>query len=79
MAQVVADRRDIDFVLHEQLKVEELCHSELFSEFNKKTVEMIVSEARAFAVKEMLPLLKEADETGVYVSKRHGQGTGVLS
>ena len=64
MAQVVADRRDIDFVLHEQLKIEELCHSELFSEFNKKTVEMIVSEARAFAVKEMLPLLKEADETG---------------
>jgi hypothetical protein len=27
MAQVIADRRDIDFVLHEQLKVEELSNT----------------------------------------------------
>jgi len=35
MAQQIADRRDVDFVLHEQLNVEELSKHELFAEFNK--------------------------------------------
>ncbi len=33
MAQLIADRRDVDFVLHEQIKMVE---HELFEEFNKK-------------------------------------------
>ena len=36
MAQLIADRRDIDFVLHEQLEVEKLTKAEKFSEFGKK-------------------------------------------
>ncbi len=64
MAQLVADRRDVDFVLHEQLNVEQLSQFEKFEEFNKKTVDMVVSEARNLAVKELLPCLKEADEEG---------------
>ena len=34
MAQQIADRRDVDFVLHEQLHVEELSKHDLFAEFN---------------------------------------------
>ncbi len=64
MAQQVADRRDVDFVLHEQLKVEELSQYEQFEDFNKKTIDMVVSEARNLALKELLPYLKEADEEG---------------
>lgn len=64
MAQVVAERRDVDFVLHEQLKVETLSQYEQFSDFNKKTIDMVVSEARNLAIKELLPLLKEGDEEG---------------
>ncbi|WDP90924.1 MAG: acyl-CoA dehydrogenase [Desulfobacter sp.] len=64
MAQQVADRRDVDFVLHEQLKVEELSKYERFEDFNKKTIDMVVSEARNLALKELLPHLKEADEEG---------------
>jgi hypothetical protein len=64
MAQVVADRRDVDFVLHEQLNVEQLSQFEKFEEFNRKTVDMVVSEARNLAIKELLPYLKEADEEG---------------
>jgi alkylation response protein AidB-like acyl-CoA dehydrogenase len=64
MAQVVADRRDVDFVLHEQLNVEQLSQFERFEEFNKKTIDMVVSEARNLAIKELLPYLKEADEEG---------------
>jgi alkylation response protein AidB-like acyl-CoA dehydrogenase len=64
MAQLIADRRDIDFVLHEQLNVEELSKHEKFEAFNRKTVDMVVSEARNLAVKEMLPTWKEGDEVG---------------
>ena len=62
MAQLIADRRDIDFVLHEQLKVENLSREERFNEFGKKTIDLIVSEARNLAVKELLPLQKPSDE-----------------
>ena len=64
MAQVVADRRDVDFVIHEQLNVEKLSEFERFKDFNKKTIDMVVSEARNLAIKELLPSLKEADEEG---------------
>ncbi len=62
MAHLIADRRDVDFVLHEQLKVEELAKHEKFAEFNKKTVDMIVSEARNLAIKEILPTQALSDK-----------------
>lgn len=64
MAQLIADKRDVEFVLHEQLEVAELSKNEKFADFNKKTVDMVVSEARNLAVKEMLPTWKEGDEQG---------------
>jgi len=64
MAQFIADRRDIEFVLHEQLQVEKLSKHERFAEFNKKTVNMIVSEARNLAVKEILPTQLLGDQEG---------------
>jgi alkylation response protein AidB-like acyl-CoA dehydrogenase len=64
MAQVIADRRDVDFVLHEQLEVGQLSRHEKFAEFNPKTIDLIVTEARNLALKELLPYLREADEEG---------------
>jgi len=64
MAQFIADRRDIEFVLHEQLQVEKLSKHERFAEFNKKTVDMIVNEARNLAVKEILPTQLLGDQEG---------------
>ena len=64
MAQVIADRRDIDFVLFEQMDVEALSRNEKYAEFNRKTIEMVVSEARNLAVKEILPTQQEGDHTG---------------
>ncbi|MFP4668202.1 MAG: acyl-CoA dehydrogenase [Desulfobacterales bacterium] len=69
MAQLIADRRDVDFVIHEQMKVEKLTAYEKFAEFNKKTVDMIVSEARNLAVKEILPTQKESDQAGCTLEK----------
>ncbi|WP_024336652.1 acyl-CoA dehydrogenase [Desulfotignum balticum] len=64
MAQLIADRRDVDFVLHEQLEIGTLCKNEPFKEFNKKMVDLIVSEARTLALKEILPTFKDGDENG---------------
>ena len=65
MAQVITDRRDIDFVLYEQFNAEELTQYDKFSEFNKKTFDLIINEARNLAVKEILPTFAEGDREGV--------------
>ncbi len=65
MAQEIADRRDIDFVIWEQLNGEELLNEDLFPGFNKKTCEMVITEARKLAIKELLPTLSEGDKEGV--------------
>jgi alkylation response protein AidB-like acyl-CoA dehydrogenase len=65
MAQILADRRDVDFVLHEQLKVESLAQHPRFKEFNRKAIDLIVSEARNLAVKEILPTQTDGDRIGV--------------
>jgi alkylation response protein AidB-like acyl-CoA dehydrogenase len=66
MAQQIADRRDVDFLLHEVLRVEEMSEHEKFEEFNKKTIDLIVSEARNLAVKEVLPTQVIGDRQGVH-------------
>ena len=65
MPQQVADRRDQQFVIWEQMKCEEILKHETYHEFNKKTCDMIIAEARTLAIKELLPLLAEGDELGV--------------
>jgi alkylation response protein AidB-like acyl-CoA dehydrogenase len=62
MAQLIADRRDVDFVLHEQMEAGNLSEYEKFAEFDKKTIELIVSEARNLAIKEFLPTQKLGDD-----------------
>jgi hypothetical protein len=65
MAQELADRRDIDFNLYELFQVEALCGLPAFGEFNRKVFDLIVSEARTFALKEMLPTYEDGDKMGV--------------
>ena len=64
MAHQLADRRDVDFVLHEQLDVGGLSSHELYGEFNKKTIDMVISEVRNLALKEVLPTNAPGDEAG---------------
>ena len=65
MTQLIADRRDVDFVLFEQFDAEALCREEAFAEFNRKTFDMIIEEARRLAIKEILPTLTEGDRAGL--------------
>lgn len=64
-AQLIADKRDVDFVLYEQIGCEDLLDYPEFEDFNKKTFEMIVKEARNFSLKEILPTYTEGDKDGV--------------
>ena len=64
MAQLLADRRDVDFVLHEQLDISRISEHESFTEFNRKTIDLIVTEARNLAIKEILPTREIGDREG---------------
>jgi alkylation response protein AidB-like acyl-CoA dehydrogenase len=69
MPQQLVDRRDIDFVLWEQMNCEQFLDHELYQDFNKKTCEMIITEARSLAIKEVLPTLAEGDQEAVQFDK----------
>ncbi len=69
MVQEIAERKDIDFVIWEQLEAEKLLSENLFPGFNKKTCDMIVTEARKLAIKELLPTMAEGDREGVHYEK----------
>lgn len=69
MAQQLVDRRDQDFVIWEQMNCEQILDYENYKEFNQKTCAMIINEARALAIKELLPLLAEGDTEGVRYEK----------
>ena len=64
MAQEISDRRDIDFVLYEQLDLEQLLTSDKFADLNRKTVDLIITEARNLAIKEILPTNAPGDREG---------------
>ncbi len=64
MAQELADRRDVDFVLYEQLELESILANQKFSDLNKKTIDLIIKEARALAIKEILPTNAPGDQKG---------------
>ena len=69
MAQPLVDRRDLDFVIWEQMDAESLLKNDIYKDFNKKTCDMIITEARTLAIKEMLPTLAEGDKQGIRFDK----------
>ena len=69
MPLVLADRRDIDFNLYEMFYADELCALGPFKEFNKKVFDLIVTEARNFAIKELLPTYEDGDKIGMTFDK----------
>ncbi len=69
MAQLLVDRRDVDFVLHEQLNISRVSEHEAFAEFNRKTIDLIVTEARNLAIKEILPTREIGDREGTRFEK----------
>lgn len=73
MAQQIADKRDIDFVLYEQLSSEVLHKTKKFKGQKKSMFDMIVKEARSLAIKEILPLNKDGDRQGMQFDSKTGR------
>jgi hypothetical protein len=65
MAQVISDQRDIEFVVHEILQAQTLAKlNDNYADFSKKTIDMVIKEAKNIAIKALLPINKEGDEIG---------------
>ena len=64
MARIITDKRDMEFILYEQLEVENFFKSGKYKEFNRKMCDMIIAEARKFAIDEVLPTYSLADREG---------------
>lgn len=64
MAQILADRRDISFVLHEIFEVGNLSRNEKYQEYTPKVMDLVINEAKNLAVKEIYPTWKVGDEMG---------------
>ncbi|RJO66660.1 MAG: acyl-CoA dehydrogenase [Myxococcales bacterium] len=58
------DDRDLFFLLFEQMKIQDLCKSELYKDFGEDDFKMILTEAVKFAKEQVGPTAKEGDEQG---------------
>ncbi len=65
MAPKLTDQRDIDFVLYEQLKVDQFLSTPKYNDFNKKMFQMVIKEAKNLSLKEIFPTYTECDRVGV--------------
>ncbi len=65
MAQELADRRDVDFVIFEQLEGEKILNHPKFEGLDRKTLEQVITEARKLAIKEIAPTNVPGDREGV--------------
>ncbi len=64
MTQQLTDRKDVQFVMYEQLNMIQLTENEKFNDLNSKTFDMVLSEARSLAIKEVLPTNIDSDREG---------------
>jgi len=65
MAQQLLDRRDVDFVIWEQMDGEHILKHDRYSGYDRRMCDMILSEARTLAIQELIPTLAEGDREGV--------------
>ncbi len=61
-----ANKRDLDFVINEQLNAEQLCELDKFKDFSREDFDMIISEAVKFAQEVLGPLNQDADREGAH-------------
>ena len=61
MAEKFASRRNIDFMLHEVLKAEELTQYDLFRDHSRETFDMMIDTLWKMADESMFPLFQEMD------------------
>lgn len=64
MPNLLVDERDLEFVLFEQFKVDELCRYEPFQDLSRDLLEMVLKECRKMALEILMPINAVADREG---------------
>ncbi len=64
MANLLVEKRDLEFVLYEQFDVLQLTSKDKFSAFSRDEFDMIIEQAIKFAENVMLPTNQDGDRTG---------------
>ena len=64
MKNMLVDERDQKFVLHEQLRVEELGKTNLYGHITREVIDLSLGAAIDLAVKESYPTMADADRDG---------------
>jgi alkylation response protein AidB-like acyl-CoA dehydrogenase len=62
--KLLVDEKDVNFVLHEQLRIEELCKYPKYSSFSRDLFDMAFQEAEKLASKEFLISNRDGDRQG---------------
>jgi len=69
MGNSLVNTRDQKFVLHEQIGIERLFSADMFGDYSKEVVDMVLSEAEKFAVEEIVPTYDVGDKEDPAVFK----------
>ncbi len=69
MVHELADRRDVDFVVFEQLDIQNILENTKFDGLDQKTLERVITEARKLSLKEIVPTNVPGDREGVIFDK----------
>ena len=64
MSHFNIDRRDIEFVLFEQLGIEKLLEKPEFADYSREIFEMVLAEGAKLATEKLAPINLEADQEG---------------
>jgi len=62
MANPLVSDRNVEFILHELLRVEELCALPYFSGHGRETFDLFLASVRKLAREQMFPAFKPMDE-----------------
>jgi alkylation response protein AidB-like acyl-CoA dehydrogenase len=64
MPDLLVDKRDQKFVLHEMLNIRQLCETDGFGHLTAETIDASLQAALELAMKESYPIMAEADREG---------------
>ena len=64
MANLLVDKRDVKFVLFEQLAIEQLSNTAKYIDYSRRMYDMVLKEVWKLAENEMVPANRKGDEEG---------------
>ncbi|MCU0583852.1 MAG: acyl-CoA dehydrogenase family protein, partial [Syntrophales bacterium] len=69
MSNMLVNTRDQKFLLYEQIGIDKLFETEKYAEYNKETVDMMLTEAEKLAVEVLMPTYDKGDKEGCKFDK----------